>query len=268
MAHHYDIWDEIDEFYEIETKDEMIPFLVEFLQTYTQSATTVPDGYASDGATDIFSMIVSLREEMFDKLQTIPLEELQQIHSRLQENLSQIQEKGHFSLGDPIFENNDENGEITGYENGTITPQNLNLLEYVFVPQTIQLLAEVIDYKQKLPQIQQARANIALTVGTKLPKNITKQIMNYSVPQVRSADKQNFLERVNLIMNRKETAKQEQVKKTEEARQAIKKAFQEQQSIQAGIKPKRCAGLGCSIMGGKRSRKRKGKKSRHTRKRK
>ena len=154
MAHHYDIWDEIDEFYEIETNDEMIPFLYDFLQTYTQSATTVPDGYASDGATDIFSKILQLRKQMYDELVTKPLEELQVIHSRLEENLSQIQTHGHFSLGDPIL-NNNNNGQIVGYEegSGTITPQNLYLLKYVFVPQTIKLLAEVINYKQTLPQI-------------------------------------------------------------------------------------------------------------------
>ncbi len=77
-----------------------------------------------------------------------------------------------------------------------------------------------------------------------LPTNISAQ--------VKPADKRNFLERVNQIMKRKENGKQE-----------MKKAFQQDQREQGGIKP-----IGSSVMGGKRSRKSKGKKSRKTRKHK
>lgn len=117
------------------------------------------------------------------------------------------------------------------------------------------IINEYRDEKLRLIKIKQQQANIALSLGqSKLPANIVKKISNLTTGPLKKENTINYVNRAHRLLSKKQP----------KPINTYKNMFK---TKNAGKKPSRCVGLGCSIMGGKRkSKTRKNKKSKSSKK--
>jgi hypothetical protein len=240
--------------------NESLDLLYHWLHIYNESDDSAPEGYVSDESAFMMGELVKYEKQIKIKLETEPLDVLESLYMAMDRNFVGIIDKGHFFLGDPVYENNDENNEIIGYENGDITEENLDQLkeDAEKILNVIKEVKEVLEYKKKLPAKQKERMNIAVSLGqSNLPRELVNKIGNYS-SFIKPENKINFVTPVHLALSEKE-------RKKEEAKAKYKNMFKKPN---LGKPSTRCPGVGCSIMGGKRkskkTQKRKSKKSKKT----
>lgn len=243
-----DIMEIADEYLE----NESIDLLFHWLHVYNES---VPEGYVSDESAFMMSELVKYKEQIKTKLKQEPVEVLKGLYEAMNKNFGGIIEKGHFFLGDPVYEIDDDNNEVIGYENGEITEDNLIQLT-ADSKIILDLIKEVLDYKASLPAKQQQRMNIALSLGqSALPKELVNKIANYS-SYIKPKNKRNFVTPVHLALSEKE-------RKKEEAKAKYKNMFK---NPNMGKASSRCPGVGCSIMGGSKKRKTQKRKAKESKK--